>query len=165
MDSGLAGKVAVITGGARGQGRSHALRLAAEGVDIVVCDLVGQLDSVRYPMASAQDLDKTVELVDQLGRRCVPVVGDVRDTAAMQEVADRAMAEFARIDIVLANAGIMTISDNTGPPPRPPGCFRIALRATALRPPWTPGTPAAPGSRPQPTPARRGRNKDSPSRP
>jgi len=113
MNSGLMGKVAVITGGARGQGRSHAVRLAAEGADIVVCDVVDQLPSVRYPMSRVQDLDETVKLVEQLGRRCIAMVADVRDTTAMRAVAERAMAEYRAIDIVLANAGIMTMSENT----------------------------------------------------
>lgn len=109
----LEGKIAVITGGARGQGRSHAVRLAREGADIVVCDLVDQLDSVPYPMAEPSDLDETVKLIEEIGRHCVAVHGDVRDTAAMKRLADRAMSEFGRIDILLANAGIMTVCDNT----------------------------------------------------
>lgn len=113
MDAGLTDRVAVITGGARGQGRSHALRLAAEGVDVVVCDLADQLGSVQYAMGRREDLDETVELVKQLGRRCVAMVADVRDTGAMRDVMDRARSEFGAIDIVLANAGIMTVSDVT----------------------------------------------------
>jgi SDR family mycofactocin-dependent oxidoreductase len=108
----LDGKVAVITGGARGQGRAHALRLAREGADIVVCDVAAQLKSVPYPMAEPADLEETVRLVEQMGRRCIGVVADVRDTPAMQELADRAVNELGRIDILLANAGIMTVAEN-----------------------------------------------------
>lgn len=112
----LTDRVAVITGGARGQGRSHAVRLADKGADIVICDLASQLDSVHYPMARQDDLRETVELVERRGRRCVATVADVRDTAAMRHLADRAMREFGAIDILLANAGIMTVSDVTWEP-------------------------------------------------
>ena len=109
----LQGKVALITGGARGQGRSHAVRLAQEGADIVVCDVADQLATVPYPMAQRADLDETVKLVEDADRRCLSVVADVRDTAAVQTVVDQTMAEFGRIDIVLANAGIMTVCENS----------------------------------------------------
>ncbi|TQN42817.1 SDR family mycofactocin-dependent oxidoreductase [Blastococcus colisei] len=108
----LEGKVAVITGGARGQGRAHALRLARDGADIVLCDLAAQLGSVPYPMAEPADLEETIQLVERTGRRCIGVIADVRDTAAMQNLTDRAMAEFGRIDVLLANAGIMTVTEN-----------------------------------------------------
>lgn len=106
-------KVAVITGGGRGQGRSHALRLAREGADIVVCDIGEDLASVPYGLATQDDLDETVKLVEETGRRCVGVKADVRSTSDMQRVADRAMEEFGRIDIHLANAGILSLSDTT----------------------------------------------------
>ena len=83
----LDGKVAVITGGARGQGRAHALTLAREGADIVVCDIAAQIDTVPYPMATPADLEETVRLVEDLDRRCVAVQADVRDGAQMQAVA------------------------------------------------------------------------------
>ncbi|MDI3341336.1 MAG: mycofactocin-coupled SDR family oxidoreductase [Sphaerobacter sp.] len=102
----LDGKVAIITGGARGQGRSHALTLAREGADIVVCDIAAQIDTVPYPMATPADLEETVRLVEDLDRRCIAVQADVRDGAQMRAVAERAMGEFGRIDILLANAGI-----------------------------------------------------------
>lgn len=108
----LRDKVAVITGGARGQGRSHAVRLAELGADILVCDVAERLPSVEYPMSTPADLAETVALVEKLNRRCIGVVADVRDSASMQSVADRAMTEFGRIDILLANAGIMTVADN-----------------------------------------------------
>lgn len=109
----LAGKVALITGGARGQGRSHALRLAAEGADVVLCDVVDQLPTVQYEMAQPADLEETVKLVEATDRRCLGLVADVRDTGAMQQVVDTTLAEFGRLDIVLANAGIMTFTEHT----------------------------------------------------
>ncbi|MDI3340450.1 MAG: mycofactocin-coupled SDR family oxidoreductase [Sphaerobacter sp.] len=104
----LDGKVAVITGGARGQGRSHALTLAREGADIVICDIAAQIDTVPYPMATEAQLQETVRLVEDLDRRCVAVRADVRDLGQMEAVAERAMSEFGRIDILLANAGIFS---------------------------------------------------------
>lgn len=104
----LDGRVAIITGGARGQGRSHALTLAREGADIVVCDIAGQIESAPYPMSNENDLQKTVKLVEELGRRCVAVKADVRDREQMKAVADKAIEEFGKIDILCANAGIFT---------------------------------------------------------
>jgi SDR family mycofactocin-dependent oxidoreductase len=109
----LTGKVAVITGGARGQGRSHAVTLAAEGADVVVCDVPGDIKTIEYPMAGTEDLAETVRLVEAEDRRCVPVEGDLRDTAVARAVAEQAMAEFGRIDILVCNAGVMSASDNT----------------------------------------------------
>ncbi|MGQ0623171.1 MAG: mycofactocin-coupled SDR family oxidoreductase [Sporichthyaceae bacterium] len=109
----LDGRVVLISGGARGQGRSHAVRLAREGADIVVFDLADQLVSVPYPMSVPADLDQTVALVEDTGRRCLAIVADVRDTAAVQQVVEATMAQFGRIDIVLANAGVMTVSEIT----------------------------------------------------
>jgi SDR family mycofactocin-dependent oxidoreductase len=103
----LRGKVAFITGAARGQGRSHALALAREGADIVAVDIADQIASVTYAMATREDLDETVALVEQEDRRCLPIVADVRDIHAMQRAVDQTVAEFGRIDIVLANAGIL----------------------------------------------------------
>lgn len=109
----LDGQVVVITGGARGQGRSHAVRLAQEGADIVVCDIAGPLASVPYPLADVGDLDQTVKLVEEQDRRCIALKADVRDTTQMGAVADRAMSEFGRIDVLLANAGILSLSDTS----------------------------------------------------
>ncbi|WP_328398064.1 mycofactocin-coupled SDR family oxidoreductase [Nocardia sp. NBC_00416] len=102
----LDGRVAVITGGARGQGRAHATALAAAGADIVLCDIGGPVASVPYPLASEQDLADTAALVTRAGRRCLPVTADVRSREQMDAVAERAIAEFGRIDILLANAGV-----------------------------------------------------------
>ncbi len=106
----LEGKVAFISGGARGQGRSHALRLAEEGADIITFDLCAQLESVEYPMSTPEDLAETVRLVEGLDRRIVARQADVRDRAAVQSVLDAGLAEFGRVDIVCANAGIMPIT-------------------------------------------------------
>jgi SDR family mycofactocin-dependent oxidoreductase len=109
----LEGKVAIITGGARGQGRSHAVTLAAEGADVVVCDVPGDIDTVAYPMGTAADLAETVALVEAQGRRCVAVEADVRDTAQVRAVAEACMAELGRVDVLVANAGVMSAADST----------------------------------------------------
>jgi len=77
------GKVAFISGLARGQGRSHAVNLAKEGADLIGFDICGQIDSVEYPMATREDLDETIALVEKTGRRIHPEVADVRDLAAV----------------------------------------------------------------------------------
>jgi SDR family mycofactocin-dependent oxidoreductase len=100
------GKVAFITGAARGQGRSHAIRLAQEGADIIAVDICGQLESVVYPMSTADDLDQTVKEVEALGRRIFARQADVRDVAALQQAFDDGVSEIGPVDIVLANAGI-----------------------------------------------------------
>ncbi|KHO17619.1 mycofactocin-coupled SDR family oxidoreductase [Mycolicibacterium setense] len=102
----LDGKTALVTGGARGQGRAHATTLAREGADIVVCDIVAPVESVDYPLPTPADLERTVQEVSALGRCCLAVTADVRDLAAMQSVANAAVAQFGGIDVVLANAGI-----------------------------------------------------------
>ena len=106
----LDGKVAFITGAARGQGRSHAEALAAEGADIVGIDICAQLDTVAYPMATREDLEETAALVEKQGRRMIAHTADVRDLAAVRAAVDAGLAEFGRLDIVLANAGIMAHS-------------------------------------------------------
>ena len=104
--SGLEGKVALVTGGARGQGRAHALTLARAGADIVVCDVAGPLDGVAYPLATRLDLEQTVQAVESVGRRCLAITADVRSLPAMQQVADEAIAAYGQIDVLIANAGI-----------------------------------------------------------
>jgi SDR family mycofactocin-dependent oxidoreductase len=96
----------MVTGAGRGQGRSHAVALAAEGADVVVCDIAADIDTVPYPLATTEDLNETVRSVQGLGRRCIGVGADVRDREAMTEVADAALSEFGRLDILSANAGI-----------------------------------------------------------
>lgn len=102
------GKVAFISGIARGQGRSHAVRLAQEGADIIGIDVCGEVgDTSRfYPPATNADLAETVKLVEELDRRIIIGQADVRDYSAVKSVLDGAVAEFGRLDIVAANAGI-----------------------------------------------------------
>jgi len=102
----VAGKVAFITGAARGQGRSHAIRLAQEGADIIAVDLAAQVATVPYPMATPEDLAVTVKEVQALGRRIVASQADVRDFGALKAAVDDGVAELGRLDIVSANAGI-----------------------------------------------------------
>jgi SDR family mycofactocin-dependent oxidoreductase len=102
----LDGKVAFITGAARGQGRSHAVRLAQEGADIIAIDVCQQLTSVGYPMSTPEDLEQTAKEVESLGRRIVTRQVDVRDFAELQQAFDAGVAELGPVDIVLANAGV-----------------------------------------------------------
>lgn len=107
MSGRVEGKVAFITGAARGQGRSHAVRLAEEGADIIAMDLCAQVETVGYAMATPEDLEKTVAQVEALGRRVVVEVGDVRDLKMLQGLVSRGVKELGgRLDIVSANAGI-----------------------------------------------------------
>ena len=105
----LEGKVAFISGGARGQGRSHAVRLATEGADIVTFDICEQIESAPYPLGTERELAQTVEQVEALGRQIVAAKADVRDEAAVNKVFSEGLAEFGRVDIVIANAGIMPV--------------------------------------------------------
>ena len=104
----VAGKVAFITGAARGQGRSHAIRLAAEGADIIAVDLCGQVPTVPYPMSTPEDLAETVKEVEALDRRIVATQADVRDFGAVKAALDEGVAQLGRLDIVSANAGIFS---------------------------------------------------------
>jgi SDR family mycofactocin-dependent oxidoreductase len=105
----LDGKVAFITGAARGQGRSHALRLADEGADIIAVDICAQIDSVGYPMATPEDLDETTRLIEKAGRRVVARQADVRDLAGLGAAFDEGVGELGPCQIVVANAGIHPI--------------------------------------------------------
>jgi SDR family mycofactocin-dependent oxidoreductase len=102
------GKVAFITGAARGQGRSHAIRLAQEGADIIAVDLVGQIDTVPYAMSTPDDLTETVRQVEALDRRIVATRADVRDYSALKKALDDGVAQLGKLDIVSANAGIFS---------------------------------------------------------
>lgn len=106
MTNRLTGKVAFITGAARGQGRAHALRLAREGADILALDLAGPLPGVPYDSPTPEDLAETARQVEALDRRVVTHVGDVRDLADMTAFVARGVAELGRLDVVVANAGI-----------------------------------------------------------
>jgi SDR family mycofactocin-dependent oxidoreductase len=102
-------KVVFITGAARGQGRAHAVRLAEEGAHIIAVDICAQIDSVGYPLASRDDLDETVSLVEKLDRRIVAVTADVRDRTALQAAVAEGVASLGRLDAVVAQAGIAPI--------------------------------------------------------
>jgi SDR family mycofactocin-dependent oxidoreductase len=104
----LEGKVAFVTGLARSQGRSHAVRLAMEGADIIGLDIASQIETVPFPMATPDDLAETVAEVEGLGRRIVASQADVRDFDAVKAALDDGVAKLGRLDIVVANAGIVS---------------------------------------------------------
>jgi SDR family mycofactocin-dependent oxidoreductase len=103
----LEGKVAFITGAARGQGRAHAVRMAEEGADVIAVDVVGELPPcVRYDPATPEDLDETVRLVEKTGRRILASAVDTRDHDRLNAVVADGVAELGRLDVIVANAGI-----------------------------------------------------------
>jgi SDR family mycofactocin-dependent oxidoreductase len=102
----LAGKVAFITGAARGQGRAEAVRLASDGANIIAVDLCDQIASVLYPMSTPEDLASTVKLVEDAGARIVAQQADVRDQDSLRTAVRAGLDQFGRLDIVVANAGI-----------------------------------------------------------
>jgi SDR family mycofactocin-dependent oxidoreductase len=107
MTGRLEGKVAFITGAARGQGRAHAVRMATEGADVIAVDIAGKLpDCVPYLPASPEELDETVRLVEATGRRILASVVDTRDYDGMCEAVNAGVAELGRLDVIVANAGI-----------------------------------------------------------
>lgn len=110
----LQDKVVFVTGAARGQGRAHAVRFAEEGADVIAVDLCDQIASVAYPMATPEDLDETVRLVEKTGRRIVAEQGDVRDRARLADVVAKGVDEFGRLDFVIANAGILPAAGEQG---------------------------------------------------
>ncbi len=110
-----AGKVAFITGAARGQGRSHAIRLAQEGADIIAVDICRQIDSVAYPMSTPEDLAETAETAKEVeapDRRIFTARADVRDETQLRQAFEQGTAELGPVDIVLANAGIAPMALN-----------------------------------------------------
>jgi SDR family mycofactocin-dependent oxidoreductase len=113
------GKVAFVTGAGRGQGRSHAVRLAEEGADIIAVDICHDIPSVNYAMSSEADLQETAATIEKLGRRVVSVPADVRDIMALRTALDRGLSEFGRLDIVVAQAGIAPLR---GQPPMQAWC-------------------------------------------
>jgi SDR family mycofactocin-dependent oxidoreductase len=100
------GKVAFVTGAARGQGRSHAVRLAEEGADIIAVDLCQDISTIGYPMATPEDLEETAKLVEKTGRGIVTAQADVREASQLRDALERGIAEFGKVDIVVAQAGI-----------------------------------------------------------
>jgi SDR family mycofactocin-dependent oxidoreductase len=107
----LDGRVAMITGAARGQGRAHAVRLATEGADIIALDICHDIDTMDYPNATADDLDETVKLVENEGRRIIAHHADVRDADVLEQIVRDGVKELGRLDIVIANAGIIRLGD------------------------------------------------------
>src|SRR5437762_1342385 len=117
MTGRVAGKVAFITGAARGQGRSHAVTLAAEGADIIAVDICADYDTTDYPLATADDLAQTVKEVEALDRRIVAVRADVRDRGDLAAAVDEGVDRLGRLDVVVANAGVCMVRtwDETTP--------------------------------------------------
>jgi len=113
--AGLEGKVAFITGAARGQGRAHAVRLAREGADILAVDICEDIDSMDYPNASKENLEETAECVRAEGRTVVTAVADIRDRAGLQREFDQAIGTLGGVNIVIANAGIVRLSPGGDP--------------------------------------------------
>ena len=113
MSERLEGKVAFISGAARGQGRAHAVRLARDGADIIGVDICSNIASMNYSNASIEDLDETVRLVEKQGRRMVALRADVRDFAGLSAAFEQGYAEFGRVDIIVANAGIIRIGSES----------------------------------------------------
>jgi SDR family mycofactocin-dependent oxidoreductase len=118
------GKVALVTGGARGQGRSHAVNLAKRGADVVVLDILEQIPSVEYAMSTQEDMDETVKLIEDQDRRVIAVKGDVRKWEDVQNAVQAAVSEFGRLDLVSANAGIMP---TTGEPSQQLDAWHAAI--------------------------------------
>ena len=104
-NSNISGRVALVTGAARGQGRSHAIRLAELGADVVLVDVCADLPTIPYSQPGPKDLAETTRLVEATGRAAVAVIADVRDGDAMAGAVDTTLNRFGRIDIVCANAG------------------------------------------------------------
>jgi SDR family mycofactocin-dependent oxidoreductase len=109
----LDGKVAFITGAARGQGRSHAVRLAEEGADIIAVDLCAPISSMNYANATPEDLDQTVKEVEATGRKIIARKGDVRLREQLKEILDEGLEAFGHVDVIVANAGICPGRDDT----------------------------------------------------
>ncbi|OMC20731.1 mycofactocin-coupled SDR family oxidoreductase [Mycobacterium colombiense] len=105
----VAGKRILITGARRGMGRSHALRLAQEGADLILVDICQSLPQIEYPLATEEDLAETVELVRELGPRCVSHIVDVRDDVALRKAVDDGVGELGGLDGAVANAGVLTV--------------------------------------------------------
>jgi SDR family mycofactocin-dependent oxidoreductase len=103
-------QVVLITGGARGQGRTHAARLAREGAHIVLVDALADMPTVTYPQASAADLADTADLVRRLGRQVLTFQADVRDLGALQRAVQHTVETFGRLDVVCANAGVLNMA-------------------------------------------------------
>lgn len=110
MSGRLEGKVAFITGAARGQGRAHAVRMAQEGADIIAVDICRQIESNPYPLGTTEDLQETERQVKELGRRIVAVQADVRERSELAEAVARGVQDLGRLDVIVANAGILPMA-------------------------------------------------------
>lgn len=110
MSGKLDGKVAFITGAARGQGRAHAIAMAREGADIIGVDICRQIESNPYPLATPDDLAETERAVKELGRRVVARIADVRERHELRDAVEAGIADLGAIDIVVANAGILPMA-------------------------------------------------------
>jgi NAD(P)-dependent dehydrogenase (short-subunit alcohol dehydrogenase family) len=108
----VAGKVAFVTGAARGQGRCHAVRLAEEGADIIAVDLCRDIDTIGYPMGTPEDLDETARLIEKTNQRVVIAQADVRDAAALQTALASGLAEFGKLDVVVTAAGVAGMKES-----------------------------------------------------
>ncbi|MBB2992833.1 SDR family mycofactocin-dependent oxidoreductase [Mycolicibacterium iranicum] len=108
MNGRIAGKRVLITGAARGMGRSHAVRLAEEGADLILVDICASLPDVEYPLSTPEDLAETARLITGLGRRAITHIVDVRDAEALTAAVDSAVAELGGLDASVANAGVLT---------------------------------------------------------
>jgi SDR family mycofactocin-dependent oxidoreductase len=109
MTGRLEGKTVLITGAARGQGRSHAVRMAEEGADIIAVDICADIETNPYPMATTSDLEETVALVEKTGQRAAGYQADVRDREGLRAAVNAGRDELGAIDVVVANAGILPI--------------------------------------------------------
>ena len=116
MSKRLKGKVAFITGAARGQGRAHAVQMAHEGADIVGVDICAQINSNKYPLATLDDLHDTARLVEKEGQNCVVLKADVREREQLRQALDDGLAELGHLEIVVANAGILPMAMGEGQP-------------------------------------------------
>ncbi len=109
MPGRVEGKVALVTGAARGQGRSHAVRLAQEGADVIAVDVCAPIRNVGYPAATPEDLAETVRQVEAFDRRAVSAQVDIRNAQALKDVVDAGVSELGRLDVIVANAGIVML--------------------------------------------------------
>jgi len=105
----FSGKVVLVTGAARGQGRAHALAFARSGADVAICDIAEQVHSIDYPLASAEELETTADEIRGHGVRCLAVAADVRDDAAVGALTDDVVSELGRLDVLVNNAGVNAI--------------------------------------------------------
>ena len=109
------GKVAFVTGAARGQGRSHAVRLAEEGADIIAVDICADIETNEYPLSRPEDLAETARMIEKLDRRVVTRIADVRERSELAAAANEGVAELGKLDVVVANAGICNLGGHLGP--------------------------------------------------